>query len=224
MWPRSSRPLTKAEVRVFGVCFAVLWALPKARRVLSGAKHRGSPSGSRAALRWCCSRDAHCRRTATGSCPCSIDGELQLLALPLVHWGDYTLSLRPRPNTPGTHRVWKIYAPPRLIHFPLLDRNARADSPHVSPHLLPANRFRRAGNPPHFGFCLPVCYEAELQKKCAGLEPSSQFHPQDAKQRRSFGFWTKGKVALQSIKLRLRARAHPTNRRNLASHNRSPPT
>ena len=80
-------------------------------------------------------------------------------------------AIRPvRINTPDTHKVWKTCAPPRLMHFSLLGRNARADSPHVSPHLLCANRFRRvrsrnsrarvtrgsrAKTSPHFGFC---CY------------------------------------------------------------------
>ena len=38
-----------------------------------------------------------------------------LLILP-----DYALGLRPRPDTPDTHRVWKAGAPPRLQRLPFL--------------------------------------------------------------------------------------------------------
>ena len=34
----------------------------------------------------------------------------------------YTLGLRPRPNTPGTHQVWGTYALLRLAHLPFLQK------------------------------------------------------------------------------------------------------
>ena len=37
-----------------------------------------------------------------------------------VSLGDYAPGLRPRPNTPDTHRAWKTCAPPRLIPFRFL--------------------------------------------------------------------------------------------------------
>ena len=37
-------------------------------------------------------------------------------AFAVVSLGGYTPGLRPRPNTPGTHWVWKTHAPPRLVH------------------------------------------------------------------------------------------------------------
>ena len=51
---------------------------------------------------------------------------------------EYALGLRPRPNTPGTHRVWKTCAPPRLVR-PRFRQKRRADWPCVSPNLSPAN-------------------------------------------------------------------------------------
>ena len=51
---------------------------------------------------------------------------------------EYAPGLRPRPNTPGTQRTWKSYAPPRLVHL-RFRQNRWADWLCISPHLSPAS-------------------------------------------------------------------------------------
>ena len=41
-------------------------------------------------------------------------------ALAVVSLGEYIVGLRPRPNTPDTHQVWKTCVPLCLHHFPFL--------------------------------------------------------------------------------------------------------
>ena len=93
---------------------------------------------------------------------------------------DYAPDLRHRPNAPGTHRVCKTYAPPRLIHFRTFTETHTwiGCASHRTCHhqtgplgfaagLLGASMTRRSRpkNCPHFGFCLPDCYEAHCCRK-----------------------------------------------------------
>ena len=67
-------------------------------------------------------------------------GELtmQQIALAASRLLEYAFGLRPRPNTPGTLRILKTYAPPRLVHLHFRQKR-RADWLCVSPHLSLAN-------------------------------------------------------------------------------------
>ena len=67
----------------------------------------------------------------------------------MVGLGGCAPGLRPRPNTPGTHRAWKTCAPPRLEHLRFLTETLGGLA--VRRIVLAAGRLVRLSTPPAFG-------------------------------------------------------------------------